>query len=479
MQTMNKARSVADALLDLQIPDEVQLSPDGKQVIYTVRHATRQHKQKSTFIWVAKVGQAQSGQEIVSEGFGLCKSPQWSPCGQFAAFILESSSSGKQTGIYQLSIHADQQIYPQLLSLGSENLIKISAFAWSPCGQYVAYTCQDKEDSEDENNMPIVYGKHWKYDRLYLLKVYGGTLTAMYNQPRHVHEFVWTPDTKSLIFDTHKYPERSSPYFDGSIVYAVSIENLEVSIVCDFPGPLENLTWHQDQLYFMTMSPDPSHLVGSRALYSISIRDQSWQREAFGKESCAVKLFSTGQSLVVQIQNSLLDQLVLLEHRNEPRVISESIYGIETWHVRQVDSTLVTVQGQCFGTQEEALYPTELYSFQADSIACRLTEHGGQLSTSSLCTVKPIHTKASDGASLTGILLIPRHDSTWTSAEKSPAVVGVHGGPYVRINGTFNIPQYHWGPWLASLGYVVILPNYRGSSSQGEEFGNRGWRSSG
>ena len=178
---MNKARSIADALLELQIPDEVQLSPDGKQ-----------------------------------------------------------------TGIYQLSIHADQQIYPQLLSLNSENLLKISAFAWSPCGQYVAYTCQDKEDSEDENKMPTVYGQHWKYGCLYLLKVYGGTPTAIYNQPRHVHEFVWTPDAKSLVFDTHKYPERSSPYFDGSVVYAVSIESLEVSIVCDFPGHLENLTWHQD-----------------------------------------------------------------------------------------------------------------------------------------------------------------------------------------------------------------------------------------
>ena len=146
------------------------------------------------------------------------------------------------------------------------------------------------------------------------------------------------------------------------------------------------------------------------------------------------------------------------------------MYGIETWHVRQVDGTLIGVQGQCFGPQKEALYPTELYSFQADSTAFRLTEHGGQLSTSSLCTVQPIHTKASDGASLTGILLIPRHDSAWTGAEKPLAVVGMHGGPYVRINGTFNIPQYHWGPWLASLGYAIILPNYRGSSSQGEEF---------
>lgn len=56
---------------------------------------------------------------------------------------------------------------------------------------------------------------------------------------------------------------------------------------------------------------------------------------------------------------------------------------------------------------------------------------------------------------------------------KTPTVVLVHGGPYVR--GT------HW-PWepmaqfLASRGYLVLEPEYRGSTGYGSELFHAGWK---
>jgi dipeptidyl aminopeptidase/acylaminoacyl peptidase len=47
-----------------------------------------------------------------------------------------------------------------------------------------------------------------------------------------------------------------------------------------------------------------------------------------------------------------------------------------------------------------------------------------------------------------------------------PAVVLVHGGPWVRGN---NWRWHGWGQFLASRGYVVIEPEFRGSTGYGEE----------
>ena len=50
----------------------------------------------------------------------------------------------------------------------------------------------------------------------------------------------------------------------------------------------------------------------------------------------------------------------------------------------------------------------------------------------------------------------------------SPAIVYVHGGPTAQTVNSFNrIVQY-----LANQGYIVIAPNYRGSTGYGKEFQN-------
>jgi acetyl esterase/lipase len=54
-----------------------------------------------------------------------------------------------------------------------------------------------------------------------------------------------------------------------------------------------------------------------------------------------------------------------------------------------------------------------------------------------------------------------------------PAVVLVHGGPWIRGN-TWRWDR--WGQFLASRGYVVIEPEFRGSSGYGEEHYRAGFK---
>jgi dipeptidyl aminopeptidase/acylaminoacyl peptidase len=76
-----------------------------------------------------------------------------------------------------------------------------------------------------------------------------------------------------------------------------------------------------------------------------------------------------------------------------------------------------------------------------------------------------IHYRSKDGMDIAAILHKPRDFKTGT---KYPAVLWIHGGP--EGQDTFRLDL--WAQYLAQSGYVVLEPNYRGSSGYGEKFRN-------
>ncbi len=81
----------------------------------------------------------------------------------------------------------------------------------------------------------------------------------------------------------------------------------------------------------------------------------------------------------------------------------------------------------------------------------------------------PVRYKARDGREIPALLTLPAG-----GAKKNlPLVMLVHGGPYVRGN--------HWGwnaqtQFLASRGYAVLEPDFRGSRGYGQAHYRAGWK---
>ncbi|MGI4844661.1 MAG: alpha/beta fold hydrolase [Janthinobacterium lividum] len=80
----------------------------------------------------------------------------------------------------------------------------------------------------------------------------------------------------------------------------------------------------------------------------------------------------------------------------------------------------------------------------------------------------PVRYKARDGREIPALLTLPAG-----SKKNLPLVVLVHGGPYVRGN--------HWGwepetQFLASRGYAVVAPDFRGSLGYGHAHYQAGWK---
>ena len=73
--------------------------------------------------------------------------------------------------------------------------------------------------------------------------------------------------------------------------------------------------------------------------------------------------------------------------------------------------------------------------------------------------------RSKDGKEIAGLLFTPRGTKP---GAKLPAVVWVHGGP----EGQDDFRADLWAQYLTQAGYVVLEPNYRGSSGYGEAFRN-------
>ncbi|MDF7777605.1 S9 family peptidase [Sphingomonas sp. AOB5] len=83
-----------------------------------------------------------------------------------------------------------------------------------------------------------------------------------------------------------------------------------------------------------------------------------------------------------------------------------------------------------------------------------------------LSPVRPVQYAARDGLEIRGYLTLP----AGRDPKGLPLVVMPHGGPFVRDTGDFD----SWAQFLASRGYVVLQPNFRGSTGFGRAFVERG-----
>ncbi|WP_417450893.1 alpha/beta hydrolase family protein [Kordiimonas sp.] len=81
--------------------------------------------------------------------------------------------------------------------------------------------------------------------------------------------------------------------------------------------------------------------------------------------------------------------------------------------------------------------------------------------------VKPVSIPVRDGSEIPAYLILPKQATT---ANNLPTVVLVHGGPQARDTADWN----WWAQFLASRGYAVLQPNFRGSSGYGKAFEEAG-----
>ena len=449
-----------EALADLQCPEDVRLAPSGKHVVYCLRPVSIHGENKTSSLWIAEVGKEHSAWQLTS-GLFDDELPRWSPDSKKIAFVSDRAEPGQCSAIYCLDMASSESF----ALTNPKNKKKIVSFKWSPNGHFIAFLSPDELTAEESSKLSsgddaIVYNGNWDFNRLRCLDLETNTTRTLFRRPSHVNEFEWSPDSDEILYVLQPTPEyKSSALYEGVILEKISLKSGNATTLCTFPGPISGLTWFESSMHFLGgVSPDKNN--SASMIYTIDDSARNWSSVGFTENSDAIDMRSGAKYLAVQFQKGLEDQIWLFSCSSS-YILYRDRSEITTWDIRDLDDRNVVL---AIGKGAPNT-PTEIYSIWNQNVS-KLSQHGQAIASLGIAPAEIFNATADDNTELDGILLLPSEGGS----KPWPAVVIPHGGPHTRVTFGFDIPYFHWGPWLASSGYAVLCPNYRGGSARGEEF---------
>ncbi|HYM09739.1 MAG TPA: alpha/beta fold hydrolase, partial [Bryobacterales bacterium] len=286
----------------------------------------------------------------------------------------------------------------------------------------------------------------------------------------------WSPDGARV-----SYTERPREYFSGKLEEV----RFDAEMGRAVGAPVELYTAPNDRgggwsIGRAAWSPDGKNLAvalqgtGWDKVYLIPSSGGAPKPVTRGEYNDREPAFSPdGRALAVVSNRSSLEEeniwIVPLDGGTARRLIDAAMPDIETNPCWSPDGKRI------YFTRSSPLEPGNLV---AASAAGSVTPHylthtlPKNLESAGFQTPEKVRYKGKDGLEIAALLYHPRHFHAGT---RYPAVLWIHGGP--EGQDTFK-----WDPWaqyLAQEGYLVLEPNYRGSSGYGEKFRNRNVEDSG
>ena len=254
-QAPSKHAMTFDDLMAVQRVGEPQISPDGRDVAYTVGTTDMDTNRIAHNIWVVSTAPGSQPRQLTQSGHDT--RPQWSPDGKSIAFL--SSREGPPQ-VYVMRAQGGNAKKITSLSTGADNE------KWSPDGRWLAFTssvfpdCADdacnraRDDAAEKSKVKArVYDhllyRHWvhwsdgKRSHLFLVAANGGaprdvTPHADYDVPPDergdANDFAFSPDSKELCFTA--VTDRPEAISTNGDLFVVSTSGGEAKRITSNPG---------------------------------------------------------------------------------------------------------------------------------------------------------------------------------------------------------------------------------------------------
>ena len=484
-----KLRTIkAEDLYQFNTVTEVRISPDGKNVVYTVQRVDKKTEKKYTNLWITPTSNGKPQQ--FTTGDQQDGSACWSPDGSKIAFLSDRGDKEKPAQIHLIPFSGGEA--SRLTNIEGE----ISNLSWSPDGKKILCTVRkldaealEREKDEGKKKLGVV-ARH--YDRLfYKLDGYGylpherthiwsvdaqsGKAKQLTDHPVYDEQNpTWSPDGKQIAFASNRseIPDLTPDWWDiftmpsgGGEFRKVNAPEGEKNLPSFSPdgrwiaylGVEGEGKWHKNTSLWIALADGSKVARNLTEKYDIHI-DSSTINDVGSPEFMPPTWSKDGKRIYF---NTVL--------HGSSKVSSISIRGDD---LRDEIGEGGVVGSFTFDQEQKHLAyfyglindPVQIFVRDLKSGKRRqLTEFNRKLLDGiDLGSVEEVWFKGPDNNDLQGWILKP---PGFDPSKKYPSIMEIHGGPLTQYGKLFMHEFY----FLAANGYVVYFSNPRGGRGYGEE----------
>jgi dipeptidyl aminopeptidase/acylaminoacyl peptidase len=469
-----------DTFMDMESVGNPEISPDGRQIIFTRTWVDKVKDQYRSNLWIVDVDGSRV-RELTS-GARNDSSPVWSPEGKRIAFLSD------RDGTNQLHVMwLDTREIAQLTHLEqAPNGIK-----WSPDGKQIAFTSfvpdndpilpiklpERPRGAEWARPAVIVDRLSWASDgrgpvprghtHVFVIDAtLGGTprqiTSGKYNHGGAQGGFDWSADGKTIYVSGVRKPEAEYLRNDSEI-YAVDLATLEVKPLTDRRGPDGNPAVSPNGGWIAYVGYDDQ--MYTNHVSSLCLMDKS----GGGKRVLAGNLMSSPQDLTWAADNSGV--YFSVEEKGSSHVYFAPANGAArqiTNGVHVLNGFSLANNGQAAAVRTSPQEPGALVTFNLKD-AAKVTElvdvNADVLANVKLGDAEELWYTSKDGWKVQGWLIKP---AKFEPGKKYPMVLWIHGGPWSMYSVAWNWAFQNF----AANGYAVLYTNPRGSTGYGQDFVN-------
>lgn len=468
-----------DMFFEMETASDPQISPDGKQIVYTRGWVDKVNDRRRSSLWIMNADGSKN--RFLCEG----SSPRWSPDGTRIAYVNEGQPTGTQ-------------IFVRWMDDGSTSQITRvertpSGIQWAPDGQAIAFTMMVPKKESWNIRMParpdgarwtenprIIEGVIYRQDRVGFLEEgyrHIFTVPATGGTPRQITSgdfnhggagfgggsFSWTPDGKEIVFGSSERKEGWEHNWRETEVYAVRVADGAIRQLTTRKGldgnpevspdgkwvaytgyDMTDDTYRDQELYVMGIDGSNPRLLTAK--FERSPANLTWAPDSSGIYFTAIDRGT--------------DNLHFAPLNGEIRQITRGNHMLSLGSLNR--------NGQAAVTITSSYEPGDIYTFSlsAPQQLKRLTAiNEDVLGDVKLGEVEELWYTSVDDWKIQGWLIKP---PDFDPRKKYPLMLSIHGGPHAMYNSAFN---FGWQEHAAN-GYLVLYTNPRGSTGYGSAFGN-------
>jgi len=465
-----------DTFMDMESVGSPQISPDGKQIIFTRTWVDKLKDQYRSNLWIIDVDGVRVRE--LTTGARNDSSPEWSPDGKRVAFLSD------RDGTNQLFVMwLDTREVAQLTHLERAP----SNIKWSPDGKYIAYT------SSVPDNDPILAvklperprGAEWArpaviVDRLSWAQDGRGPVPKGHNHvfvieatlggtPRQVTSgkfnhsgFDWSIDSKKIFVSGIRKPEADYLRNDSEI-YVIDLATLEIKQLTDRKGPDSNPVVSPDGKSIAYSGYDDKMFTNHVASLYLMNSDGSNKRLLSGDLPSSpqnVAWAAGGNTLYFTSESKGVTEVYsIATNSNQPRKTAANTI---------LNGFSLANNGQVAAISTSFKQPGALVTFKAEDLTkmSKLVDvNSDLLADFKLGDAEELWFNSKDGLKVQGWLIKP---ANFEAGKKYPLVLWIHGGPWLMYSVAWNWSFQNF----AANGYAVLYTNPRGSTGYGQDFVN-------